>query len=125
MKRFSLLFPVVAVAASLVAPLLARASDEARDPFRPFFVGAPVVLATVPLQRFALDDLHIEGIVSGISQPRALVHAPDGETYEVAVGGLIGNHNGHVAQITKDAVVIVELADDAKHEVVLGISPSN
>jgi len=126
MKRLSAIFPAAVVAASLVAPLRVWASGaEARDPFRPFFLGAPVVLASSlsPLERFALDDLHVEGIVSGIADPKALVRAPNGETYEVAVGGAMGNHNGHIAQITKDAVVVVEWTDATKHELILGISP--
>ena len=125
MTRFSTIFPMAAVMASLAAPLTVRASGfEGRDPFRPFLLGAPALITTSPLQRFSLDDLHIDGIVSGISDPRALVRTPTGETFEVSLGGLIGNHNGRIAQITKDSVVVVEWTDDTKRELILGLSPA-
>ena len=126
MTRLGFALPVVAVAASLLAPLQVRAGTlEARDPFRPFFLGAPVLLASAPLGRFSLEDLHVEGIVSGITDPRALVRAPDGQTYEVGIGGIMGNRNGRVAQITKDAVVVIETQDDAHRELILGLGPQN
>ncbi len=124
MTRLTLALPVAAIAASLLAPLQVRAGTlDARDPFRPFFLGAPIVLASTPLGRFSLEDLHVEGIVSGIADPRALVRAPDGQTYEVGIGGIMGNRNGRVAQITKDAVVVIETQDDAHRELILGLGP--
>ena len=117
MNRLVLALSCSVLAASLLVPMLARAED--RDPFRPFI--RPVEVSPDPLQRVSLDALHLEGIISGISAPRAMVRAPDGLTYEVGIGSAIGNQGGHIAQITKDAIVVVERHEAVIHEVVLGL----
>lgn len=124
MKILPFAVPSIVVVASLAAPLQVRASG-ARDPFHPYLLSAPIVLAASPLTRYSVDDLHVEGIVSGNAAPRALVDAPDGEVVEVGVGSLIGNRGGHVDAISKDAIVVVEKIDDQNdHEIILGLSPS-
>lgn len=124
MKLRDLIVPAAIVAASLVAPLTVRAgSAPQRDPFRPFFLSAPVAIAVGPLASFSPDDLHVEGIVSGVSNPQALIRTPTGESVEARVGDSFGNRGGHIAEITHDAIVVVETIDGAAHEVILGIAP--
>ena len=82
-----------------------------RDPFRSFLADelAPDTRKIVtPLQRYDLDQLHIIGIIWGISSPRAMVTTPDGKGYVVQKGTLIGKNWGKVSRITQDEVIISE-----------------
>lgn len=82
-----------------------------RDPFRSFLADelAPDTRKVVtPLQRYDIDQLHIIGIIWGISSPRAMVTTPDGKGYVVQKGTLIGKNWGKVSRITQDEVIISE-----------------
>jgi type IV pilus assembly protein PilP len=82
-----------------------------RDPFRSFLADelAPDTRKVVtPLQRFDLDQLHIIGIIWGISSPRAMITTPEGKGYVVQKGTLIGKNWGKVSRITQDEVIISE-----------------
>lgn len=81
-----------------------------RDPFIPFsgeFVNYTVVAKT-PLEKYALTDLGLTGIIWGISDPRALIRAPDGYSYIVRMDAPIGRNRGRISRITRRQVYIEE-----------------
>lgn len=93
-----------------------------RDPFQPFIKieekkkekRAPeVFVPRTPLQRFAVEELRVTGIVWGEGAgSRALVEAPDGKGYVVRVGTLVGDRGGKVVAIRPDRVVVEERVVD-------------
>ena len=98
-----------------LAPLSAFAADAAsdynpqgrRDPFQPPIRATPVV-SKIALERFEISELTLEGVVSGISDPRATVIVPGGESFLVGVGTIVGKWGGRVVRITHTDVVVRE-----------------
>lgn len=98
-----------------LAPLSSFAADAAgdynpqgrRDPFQPPIRATPVV-SKIALERFEIGELSLEGIVSGISDPRATVIVPGGDSFLVGVGTRVGKWGGRVARITQSDVVVRE-----------------
>lgn len=81
-----------------------------RDPFVPFsgeFVSYSVVPKT-PLEKYSLNELNLTGIIWGISDPRALIKAPDGYSYIVRMDAPIGRNRGRVSRITKKELYVEE-----------------
>ncbi|MCB0308234.1 MAG: pilus assembly protein PilP [Bdellovibrionales bacterium] len=81
-----------------------------RDPFVPFsgeFVNFTVVAKT-PLEKYALSELKLTGIIWGISDPRALIKAPDGYSYIVRMNAPIGKNRGRISRITRREVYVEE-----------------
>ena len=64
--------------------------------------------ATSPLQQFDLEQLKLSGILLGGLGDYARVIAPDGKSYTINVGTLLGKHTGKVISISEDAVVVKE-----------------
>lgn len=102
-------------AALLTALCLATSGADAagRDPFRSPFVGANKVTPATGLEAFDLADLQVEGIISGIDAPRAVVVLPTGEAMLVREGTAIGTRGGRVRRIERDAIVVAERAAEA------------
>lgn len=100
----------------LALALLSSFSAQAagRDPFRSPFVGANKVAPATGLEAFDLADLAVEGIISGIDNPRAVVVLPTGEALLVREGTAIGTRGGRVRRIERDAVVVAEHAADGR-----------
>jgi len=65
-----------------------------------------------PLQRIALTELNLIGIIWGGFGYSAMVQTPDGKGYTVRVGTRIGPNNGTVSSITENAIVIQERFTD-------------
>ncbi len=65
-----------------------------------------------PLQRLALSDLNLIGIIWGNFGYTAMLQAPDGKGYMVRRGTKVGPNNGVVSAITENAVVIEERFTD-------------
>lgn len=81
-----------------------------RDPFVPFsgeFVNYTIVPKT-PLEKYPLTDLSLTGIIWGISDPRALIKAPDGYSYIIRINAPIGRNRGRISRITRKEVYIEE-----------------
>ena len=84
-----------------------------RDPFKSAYrdtSGKPRELEGPmgPLQRFEIDQLKLVAVISGISQPRAMVTSPDGKGYAVKIGTRIGKNYGRVVRIKTSEVIIAE-----------------
>jgi type IV pilus assembly protein PilP len=90
-----------------------------RDPFRSILnEGGPAVaqpseqINLPPLQRVAVAELTVIGIVWGGFGYMAMLQAPDGKGYTVQRGARIGNNNGIVSAITDKAVIVEERFTD-------------
>lgn len=85
-----------------------------RDPFAPYETPRAVINSlkpfgpVQPLQKFAVNQLQVKGIIWGVDDPVAMINTPDGEVYYVRERQKIGSNNGYVAQIREGEVVIVE-----------------
>lgn len=65
-----------------------------------------------PLQRVAVAELTVIGIVWGGFGYMAMLQTPDGKGYPVQRGARIGNNNGVVSAITEKAVIVEERFTD-------------
>ncbi len=85
-----------------------------RDPFRSYLADlADAEEQTVqrPVQateRFELDQYRLTGLVTGTSQPKALVEDPEGVGHTVRIGSYIGKNGGVITRITSDGFVVTE-----------------
>jgi type IV pilus assembly protein PilP len=111
-----------AAPAAVSAPVEYTFDVSMRDPFLPVNpqarteLGAPIECG--PLCTFDVSQLKITGIVWGISQPAAMLRAPDGKPYIVKVGTPIGRNKGKVVSITKDRIAVLEKYVNYRGEVV-------
>ena len=88
------------------------------NPFKPLFKDKPDVPAIkktrkkriprTPLERIALSQLKLVGIIQAQSGNRALVQESSGKGYIIKKGTYIGLNTGKVTEIRKDAVIIEE-----------------
>ena len=82
-----------------------------RDPFEPVEGDTSFKEANQsrsPLERFALSDMLLTGIVWGIADPRALIRTPDSQSYIVRANTSIGKNKGRVSRVTKKEVFVEE-----------------
>lgn len=91
-----------------------------REPFKTLIVEqipeVPEILVTpdpdiikTPLQKFDVKQLKVTGIILGGLGEYARVAAPDGKSYTLLVGTLVGPHDGEVISITDNVVVVKEI----------------
>jgi type IV pilus assembly protein PilP len=88
------------------------------DPFKPLFSEQPKLqkakkkkkrrVPRTPLEKVALSQLKLVGIIMAQSGNRALVQEASGKGYIIKKGTYIGLNSGKVVQIKKDKVVIEE-----------------
>jgi type IV pilus assembly protein PilP len=91
-----------------------------RDPFRSTLdemASSPSESASTsqicgPLCRWELEQLKLVAVISGVSNPLAMVEDPKGDGYVVRRGTLIGKRNGKVTQIRSGELVVNEIYKD-------------
>ncbi len=87
-----------------------------RDPFRSFFGDISALSRerkiVSELQRFDISDLQLTAIIWGITEPRAIVVAPDKKSYIIKRGSFIGKNWGKVSKILPSKIEIVETYKD-------------
>jgi type IV pilus assembly protein PilP len=90
-----------------------------RDPFRSIIDEAnkPSESEAVrpdcgPLCKWELEQLKLVAVISGISNPMAMVEDPNGRGYIVRRGTFVGKRNGKVTQIRSGEVVVTEIYKD-------------
>ena len=90
--------------------------DNRRDPFMAIVVGdnkaTEVNLSVPPLQRVALSELSLIGLIWGGFGYVAMVQTPDGRGYTVREGTRLGSGNGVVSSITQETLTIKEPFSD-------------
>ncbi len=103
---------VEAVVTEPVEPAYVYDSAGRRDPFLPLTrIRTPVTSdgePLTPLQQFDLGQFRLIGIITGRSEPMAMVMAPGGKSYILRRGIKIGKNDGRVVDIRGDTVVVEE-----------------
>jgi type IV pilus assembly protein PilP len=83
-----------------------------RDPFEPLtMVKKPILQQNAPLtplQKYDLGQLRLIGVIIGKGEPRAMVIAPDGKSYILKKGTMVGKNDGVVVRIKSDTVLVEE-----------------
>lgn len=84
--------------------LVQEAVPEAQD----VVITPPPEEATSPLQQFDVKQIVVTGIILGGFGDYARVKAPDGESYTINVGTLMGRNRGKVIAISENEVLVRE-----------------
>ncbi|GEM_PF-321502 len=93
------------------AALQKAAAEAAAAASKP--VEAPVEnLRCGPLCKWDIEQLRLVAVVSGVSNPMAMVETPDGRGYSVHRGTFIGKRNGKITQIRPGEIVVTEIYKD-------------
>ena len=85
-----------------------------RDPFRSYIAdlreSARNEEARNPetTEKYELDQYRLTGLVTGTSQPQAMVEDPDGMGYVLRVGARLGKNGGRITRIATDQIVVTE-----------------
>ena len=102
----------VAIAAVLLLlPATALAGELDRDPFQPPPEATPtdvVAIGGPTLTSVTLEQVRVEGVVTGFEDPRAIVVLPDGTSAMIRLGTQMGTRGGIVTRISTDAIVVRE-----------------
>lgn len=111
-----------AAVAAPAKPVYAYNPVGKRDPFRSYLLELRArgdgEKRTPPkkTERFELDQYRLTGIMSGTSQPRALVEDPSGEGHALHIGSPLGKNKGRVTRISSRQIIVVEQFRNAKGE---------
>lgn len=82
---------------------------QIRDPFSlPFLGSGPSGGKRPELTLFPINDLKLNGVITGPKKLRAMISAPNGKTFFVKIGDLIGLRGGKITQIQGDSITVVE-----------------
>lgn len=95
-------------------------AQNRREPFKSLVAveipEIPDIIATpnpevlkAPLQKFDINTLKLTGIILGSLGDYARVVAPDGKSYTINVGTLVGMHEGEVITINDNSVIVKEI----------------
>lgn len=65
----------------------------------------------LPLQKFALDELRLIGVIWDVNKPRAMFQDREQNVHVIGPNAKIGNRNGYVAAIREGEVVVIETTE--------------
>lgn len=112
--------PVAPISPEMTDPLLEGFFEDVgyvptdkRDPFLPYqsptFKLAQAEQAPLePLQKFALNELKLIGIIWDVGKPKALIEDPGGKSHIIIENTKMGNGMGYVAAIREGEIIVVE-----------------
>ncbi len=115
--------PKAAVAAPVVPDTNAAADNNPkysyspvgkRDPFRSYIADLRELARSEEernpetTEKYELDQYRLTGLVTGTSQPQAMVEDPDGMGYVLRVGARLGKNGGRITRIATDQIVVTE-----------------
>jgi len=118
--RFIMFCSLFCVCLMAFAAVAAEPQTEPRDPFTPLVhepnptdgIQDPITPeAANLLAAYTLGELRVVGIVLGELGNHAMLLAPDGNTYMIRIGTVIGKFNGVVADISANAVTVKEVKE--------------
>ena len=92
-------------------PVYAYNPQGRRDPFTPLIIREEkkaLVGARTPLERYAIHEFKLAGIVWGGLGYHAMLEGPDGKGYFVKTGTIMGPNRGVVKKITQNAMHVEE-----------------
>ncbi|HPQ71305.1 MAG TPA: pilus assembly protein PilP [bacterium] len=80
------------------------------DPFRPYAPreGDGIGKTDNPLLKYEVRYFKLVGIIQSTETPLAIFEDPNGRSYTVKTGDLIGKNGGSIRAILNDAVIITE-----------------
>ncbi len=86
---------------------------DRRDPFLPYInpelrLALSPEIPLEPLQKVALGELKLVGIIWDVGKPKALVADPAGKSHIIVENSKIGTERGYVAAIREGEVIVVE-----------------
>lgn len=90
-----------------------------RDPFTPLIMKEEkkaLLGAKTPLERYAIHEFKLSGIVWGGLGYHAMLEGPDGKGYFVKPGTIIGPNRGKITKITQNTLVVEEQYRDPSGE---------
>lgn len=138
MKASTLFLLSLLLFVSLCGAFAEAETEQRREPFKPL-IGQDDVIALPPppienpalLQKFATQQLRVTGILLGSLGTYATVLAPDGKTYMLAPGTLVGKYGGKVTAITENTVQVKETrsflvkaeGNRKEHAITLSLNP--
>ncbi len=85
-----------------------------RDPFRSYLSvikeeGEPKRGRQLEqTEKFELDQYKLVALISGTSQPRAMVEDPKNEGHIIRIGSRLGKNGGRITRISNKSIVVVE-----------------
>lgn len=95
-------------------PFTYRAAGR-RDPFRSYMMDAAArrqadrgVRHAEETETFELSQYRLSGVLTGTSQPKAMVEDPTGKGHVVRIGTRLGRAGGRVTRIDAVGLVVVE-----------------
>lgn len=96
-----------------------------RDPFQSYLIELAALRKAEEAERrleateqFELSQYRLTAVITGTTQPRALVEDPSGMGHVLQVGSKLGRNNGRVTRITPSGVLLVEQHRDGLGKVV-------
>lgn len=96
------------------APFVYRTGTR-RDPFRSYLLDAAARSRAEHSQRhmeetetYALGQYRLSGVLTGTSQPKAMVEDPTGRGFVVRIGTRLGKAGGRVARIDSQGIQVIE-----------------
>lgn len=108
-----------APSATEAAPVYAYNPMGRRDPFTPLIVREEkkaFIGARTPLERYAIHEFKLAGIIWGGLGYHAMLEGPDGKGYFVKKGTIIGTNRGVVRKITQNSMLVEEQYRDPSGE---------
>lgn len=103
-----------------VTPVYAYNPQGRRDPFTPLIIREEkkaMVGARTPLERYAVHEFKLAGIVWGGLGYHAMLEGPDGKGYFVKTGTIMGPNRGVVKKITQNTMLVEEQYRDSSGQV--------
>src|SRR5574341_625828 len=100
-------FFIFATVANSEEPKAMSGKEKKVDPFAPIELKK-VEVPSSALEKYDLNQCEIQGIVIMDKERRAMVKAPDGESYIVRKGTKIGKNRGEIIQIGPREVIVLE-----------------
>jgi type IV pilus assembly protein PilP len=85
-----------------------------RDPFRSYIADMRELAKhdddrrPESTEKFELDQYRLTGIISGTSQPQAMVEDPEGIGHVLRIGSRLGKNGGRITRIGVSEIVITE-----------------
>jgi type IV pilus assembly protein PilP len=100
-----------------------------RDPFRSYLLEIEHLSASAaggrskdPTEMFEIDQYRLTAIITGTSQPKAMVEDPQGLGHVLHLGTRLGKNGGRVSRIiSKEVTVMEETLDPAGHKMAVSI----
>jgi Tfp pilus assembly protein PilP len=104
-----------AAVAKGTAPAFAYRAAGRRDPFRSYLLDAMARRQAERSQRqleetesYELSQYHLTAVLTGTSQPKAMIEDPTGKAFVVRIGSRVGRAGGRVSRIDSTGIVVLE-----------------